>query len=851
MPAGPAIDGARQKIVSKGRYRSVARADHAITILGAILTLMALATAAQGEPMVTLAHNRPAAALQNPVVGTAAVSRQLKLSVSLKPQAAGALAHLLADLQNPASPRYHRWLSGAEFDARFGPTPAQMASVAQWLSAQGFAVATPLHGGQIRFSGSVGTVERAFQTTIATYADGSVYANLDEPRIPYRLASTIGAIGGMDNMLRVVPAVRAPGIAPAVLAMPVLSMLGRSLGPSTQLGEGATPLTIVSPWRAAFAPSDFYTFYDEPAATRALSGPECIAIVGDSDYLPAALALFDSQFDLPNVAPSQKLVDGNSPGIGSGELEALLDLEWSHASAPQAPQIFYLANPATGSLVDAIAAAIQENLCRVISISFDYCGQPDNFYSGTLDPLFAQAAAQGQSVFVSSGDWGAANLVFDPTQSTCVAASSRNVSEMAADPNVTAVGGSEFQPTYDGTGNDVGFVSERVYNDSDQPVAAGAGGGGSSAIFPKPSYQSGPGVPADNARDLPDVALMASPYQPGAYFGSDNGGSAALGCCAGGTSLATPLWSGVGWLLSYRAGTRLGNLNPGLYRQAAAGSAAAGFRDITTGDNSFNGVVGYQAGAGYDLASGWGTIDISDLLSAWVAVSTPTPSASATATPSATPTATVSASASASPKATPLPTPSGSATATFSPTPSLTPSATPTLSPTMSASPSRTAIASPTPTARSSSTPGPSPSPEPTQTSAPSASPTASFNPPPTSSPMPTPAPTSSVVPVPGGNVSGAAAVNLSVVPGQTVTIGTFTLDASPGTSQQIASLTITLSDPSMFQWLILNATTPGATRSVTLDAPGTTSVFAFNPPFALAGGASAQFVLQGLVAGP
>lgn len=794
--------------------------------------------------MVALAHNRPAAAIQNAVVGTADGSRQLKLTISLKPQAAVALSQLLADLQNPASPRYHRWLSGSEFMARFGPAPATVASVVQWLVAQGFSVGTgDRQSGRIEFSGSVAAVQRAFQTTIATYGDGSVYANLDEPRIPARLAGIIGAIGGMDNMSRVVPATSGLGAATSI-TVPALTALGRRLALPAEQDGGATPLAIIPPARAAFAPSDFYTFYDEPAAARAIGGPECVAIVGNSNYLPAALTLFNSQFNLPNVAPSQKLVDGSNPGIGTGEIEALLDLQWSHAVAPQAPQLFYLDNPTTGSLVDAIAAAVQDNLCRVISISFDFCGLPDNFFTGTLDPLFAQAAAQGQSVFVAAGDWGAANLVFDPIPNGCVVATSRNVNEMAADPNVTAVGGSEFEPVYDGSGNDVGFVSERVYNDSDEPLAS-AGGGGASAIFAKPSYQSGPGVPADKARDLPDVALMASAYQPGAYFGNDNNGSPAIGCCAGGTSLAAPLWAGAAWLLSYQAGTRLGNLNPSIYGRAAAGQAAAGFRDITTGDNGFNGVAGFQAGAGYDLATGWGTLDVGDLLSAFAGFPTPTPSptASATATPSPSPSTTPSVTSSPTSSASPTPTPS--------PTPA--PTTTPSPSPAPTRSPSPTAT--PTPTLSPSASPSPSPTsiPTPTRTTMPTASPSPTQMPTPTPilSPAPTPAPSGSATPVPGGGVSGAASADVAAVPGQTVVIGTFTLTTNPGLSQQIDSLTIAVSNPSMFQSLTLSAITAGGTRSVTLSVPGANSVFAFQPPLALAGGAAAQFVLQGLIAGP
>ncbi len=109
--------------------------------------------------------------------------------------------------------------------------------------------------------------------------------------------------------------------------------------------------------------------------------------------------------------------------------------------------------------------------------------------------------------------------------SSCVAGSARSVNEMSADPNVTAVGGTQFNPTYSG-GNDLGHATEKVWNDG-----IGASGGGASQFFSKPGYQSGAGVPADGARDVPDIALIASPEFPGVFWGHDVGGTGQISCC--------------------------------------------------------------------------------------------------------------------------------------------------------------------------------------------------------------------------------------------------------------------------------------------------------------------------------
>jgi hypothetical protein len=207
---------------------------------------------------------------------------------------------------------------------------------------------------------------------------------------------------------------------------------------------------------------------------------------------------------------------------------------------------------------------------------------------------------------------------------------------MSADPNVTSVGGTQFKPTF-ASGNDQGYTIESVWND-----VSGAGGGGASQIFSKPGYQTGPGVPNDDARDVPDVAMMASPNAPGAFFGHDMSGTGQVVCCVGGTSLSAPIWAGFSRALAEIAGqTRLGNLNPIIYQIANQQYATAGFHDVTVGTNGYNGLLGFSAGPGYDQTTGWGTVDFEVFADAVNSVlnpnASPTPSPTLSAIPTATP----------------------------------------------------------------------------------------------------------------------------------------------------------------------------------------------------------------------
>jgi subtilase family serine protease len=618
--------------------------------------------------MTPLAGNHPREA--GKLASHAPASQAMTINVIFGLRNRAALTRLLAELQDPASPRYHQWLTPTEFDTRFGRTPAEVQAVREWLQSQGFTV-TKTNAREIVASGTVAHAESAFATKIASSSDGRFYGNVSDPLIPPQYASVIGSIQGLDNLRHSQPVTMYPPSARHT-ASPMSTLFTRSgkvdtVSWTSSLEPALIPAYATSGQPVGFGPQDLYTFYNEtPLVTAGTNGGggNCLAFLEVSDYNGASVSSFDQNFGLPTANITKVFVNGSNPGTNGAETEALLDIEWGHAVAPGSPIRVYIGNPSVSSdpLRDALTQAVKRNVCGAISISFGYCGAAASFFTSTLDSLFAQAASQGQSVFIATGDHGAAGDVFDSATNSCVAGTTRNVSEMAADPNVMAAGGTQFTPKYDANNNDIGNVPESVWDDG-----SGAGGGGVSTLFTKPTYQNSV-TPADGKRDLPDVALGASPSTPGFYLGDDFFGAAIIDCCVGGTSIAAPIWAGLSKVVAQgtkATNGRLGNMNPRIYFMGPY-STGAGLRDVTTGNNSFNGVAGFSAGSGYDQATGWGSVDMANFVSAYTSTSLSSPSPTPTPTPTPIPTPT--------PTPTPVPTPTPTpAPPTPTPTPGPTP----------------------------------------------------------------------------------------------------------------------------------------------------------------------------------
>ena len=453
----------------------------------------------------------------------------------------------------------------------------------------------------------------------------ALFGPASDPHIPARFAGVIGHIHGLDNLSASAAGVMPRNLKP--LAQPAASAdsASDSTAPGIRVNGFSNPF---------FGANDFYTFYNEtPLIASGLKGASCIGLVGDSKFLPSAVAAFNAKFKLGASHITTVLADPGPAQFNDDEVEADLDTEWSHAVAPGAATRFYLGNDSNfqvDPISDAIAAAVSEDRCPVISISFGFCGAPDDFYTGVLDPLFMQAAAQGQSIITITHDDGAAYLQYDTDLQHCVAGNTVAVSEMAADPNVTAMSGTSFNPTFNSSGNDVGHVPERVWNDPEDGIGdGGATGGGVSAIFSKPAFQSGPGVPNDGMRDVPDLSLIASPNFPGSFFVTSRscinentgctGKAGLIDGMVGGTSISAPTFAGIANLIGEATGKTLGNMDSTIYTLANRDLVGSGFRDVVTGNNSFNGVSGFTAGEDYDLCTGWGTIDAATFVAAYAA----------------------------------------------------------------------------------------------------------------------------------------------------------------------------------------------------------------------------------------
>ncbi|MGH7913292.1 MAG: protease pro-enzyme activation domain-containing protein [Candidatus Binataceae bacterium] len=618
-----------------------------ISVCAMVISGIASANSAVVKLRAKLRGNHPAELARLGPVVHADPAMKLHLTVLLGIHDRAKLDQLLADQQNPSASRYHRWLTPAQFNKRFGPTRAQTNAAVQWLRSQSMRVKSiDRRGRTIDVIANVTEAEAAFATTIV--ASGVNFANTSDPSIPAELAGVIVSIQGLDNMHAVMPAglhrrLPAPGKpSPNAQTLALADISHPGVNDSGAVSPGA-----ISHGSTAFGPFDVEKYYNEEPLISAGNGgvgsPDCVALDEDSDYLDGAVTLFTTTFAFTPFNITRVLPEGTSPGRTGDESEALLDIDYAHATAPATPIHVYISS----ALYTSIQSSVTDNTCGAISISFVYCGGAPSFYTG-LDTLFAQAATQGQSVFIASGDWGAAGLQYDAASNSCVIGTTQNLSEMAASPHVTGVGGTMFNPHFDASGNDTSVVGVAP---GGIETAWGSSGGGASKIFAKPTWQSGPGVPDDSARDLPDVAIIAS--TPGVFIGADVSGVAQIQCCWGGTSLAAPLWAGYSRVIAEQQGSaRLGLLNPTIYSLAKTGLLANGIEDVTSGNNSFNDVTGFNAGTGYDLVTGWGSVDMTAFASAYNG----TPQATPSPTPSPTPVPT--------PSPTPVPTPTSSPTPT-------------------------------------------------------------------------------------------------------------------------------------------------------------------------------------------
>jgi subtilase family serine protease len=604
------------------------------------------------------------------------------VSLVFKPSPAqqSALDQLLAQQQDRMSPNYHKWLTPAQFGDRFGMSKSDLDKVVSWLQSQGFTVTRIANSrNEVFFRGTAAQVESAFHTELHHYlVNGEMhFANATEPSVPAALSGVALAIRNLHNF-----------------------------EPKPRARVRKVPASEVSPHFTSsisgshfLAPDDFATIYhvqglygagiDGTGQKIAVIGQSAINLADVQNFRKAAFPL------LPHKDPTLLLVpsSGNSTTCPGDEGESDLDVEWSGGVAKNASIILvYEGVPSgqtcsnrTNGAFDALDYTVNAvpQIAPIISISYGLCENTNSAVGITqaqalsLRTLAQQANTQGQTITSASGDNGAADCE-DPQTTSAVRGLAVDIP--AAIPEVTGVGGNEFtgdsatcpstgcpsntapaDPPYwsgSGVGTDtissaLEYIPEMAWNDTldttDNPQGfLSASGGGASIYFAKPTWQTGTGVPNDAKRDVPDIAVNASPFHDAYLFCSEDGqnGTKVSTCTSGfrdssqalsvvgGTSAGAPTFAAILALVDqsliasgFESAPGLGNVNPTLYQ--LAGSNPTSFNDVTSGSNNIvpctkatpncpaSGQFGFSTGTGYDQVTGLGSVSANTLAAAW------------------------------------------------------------------------------------------------------------------------------------------------------------------------------------------------------------------------------------------
>ncbi len=495
-------------------------------------------------------------------------ARPMTITFALAPRNAGAL-HTFLSGPHPA-------LSSWQFNARYAPASSTVRSVRSWAAARGLSVSSVSANRMlVRITGSSQTIAAALHTGFATYtapATGTYFQLTRDARLPAALAGRVTAVLGLSSLGR---------LSRPTPARPSAAGLTRTLGTAAGLlpTVGTNASTLAYP--SSYGPKDFSAIYNAPAAQTGSGQQLAIITEGDVSQPKRDLATFEAKFGLPAVAWNQINV-GTPSTDTSGNDEWDLDSQYSTGFAPGVTRlnVYVGTSLSNQDILNTINRWVTDNTSRQGSFSAGECEllAYASGFTGSLDTVLAQAAAQGQSMFFSSGDTGAACPAIVGVNG--VPAGLPGVNYPASSPNGIGVGGtSVLSPT------------------GPTEIAWYAGGGGSSLLEPTPAFQSQTrvgGVAPILRRGVPDVSLDADPES--GYQVVVAGTVQTIG----GTSASAPSWQGI-WARAEGAHSgALGFAGPVIYST----EPATAYHDITLGSN------GFPAAPGWDYTTGRGTPDI-------------------------------------------------------------------------------------------------------------------------------------------------------------------------------------------------------------------------------------------------
>jgi subtilase family serine protease len=575
-------------------------------------------TSATGFAQSLDRHVAPAISSLGKNLGQESPSTRLTLTAWLNLHNRQALDAKVKDLYTPGAPSFHKWLTGADLK-QFAPTTAELEAVKAELIANGLTVTSADDFNlSVRFEGSTANVERAFHTQINRYlVKGElVHTSSMLPHLGGGAAGLVQHVAGLNGMKGKPMILKAtdPKTGKPFKGMPLATAKSKAdglvyasecfyaPGKVTLTGlnalDGVTPVTskfsgltfganpantlqgTLAP--CGYSPSEIQKFYGlDVAYGLGYIGTGQTIVIIDAYLEPTALpdlTAFSQLYHLPAITSGNfkeyNPYAANAPGAEYGtDQETDLDVQWAHATAPGAKIALVEAFSEDEEDMQAAAMwAVTKHLGNVISFSYGYPESLTGPYaSGIFDEIAELAAAQGISIHVASGDYGD----FGPT--TAFGLAGPDVSGWFADsPYATAVGGTSIGTspvdgavTTVGWGNNIDFLSFNATEpfDPPQPEYYYGSGGGASSYFAKPSYQSKlPG----KARLLPDVSAIADPDTGAEFVYTDPSSGLQYVGVVGGTSLATPVFSGIWTLANEVAGVSLGQAAP--WVAAAAGT---------------------------------------------------------------------------------------------------------------------------------------------------------------------------------------------------------------------------------------------------------------------------------------
>jgi subtilase family serine protease len=523
--------------------------------LSCLLVLCAANASAERRPLsghVPESVNRGHAAY----LGRLAASQPLEVAVGLPLRNLTELRSLLHDLYDPASPNYRRFLTVEQFTEQFGPTEADYRTLIQFANAHNLAVnGTHANRLVIDLAGSVQHIERAFHTTMGLYrhptANRTFYAPMVEPSV--EAGVPVHHVSGIDNF--------EPG-------RPMdLRIADDTVVRANATGSGPNGRFIGNDFRAAYA----------PGVTLDGAG-QTVGLIELGPYNMSDVQAWFNQAGLPINVPIKNILLNGVDGIcgaGCDDGEEVLDIDMALAMAPGLSQLLVYEGK---SFTDIFNRMATDNIAKQLSCSFGFLPPDPN-----QSQIFMEFAAQGQNLFVASGDTGAnsaKNPVFAPGD----------------DPWVVSVGGTSLKTN--GAGGS--WRSESGWS--------GSQGGVTTNGIAIPDYQQGvinsSNQGSTTLRNIPDVSSDADVN----IFSFANGRAGAVG----GTSAAAPTWAGFMALVNQQAALNgkppIGFLNPIVYAIGKGPRYGELFHDVTSGNNfNASSPSSFSAVTGYDLVTGWGS----------------------------------------------------------------------------------------------------------------------------------------------------------------------------------------------------------------------------------------------------